>query len=61
MEGPGIVNERMVQNWFRRSRVGDTSLENEPKLERPSIVEDEALLEMVETQAPVYCQQNLVL
>ena len=47
VEVPGTVNECAVQNWFRRFKEGDTNLEDKSKSERPSVVEDEALLEMV--------------
>ena len=47
-EGPGTVNERVTQNWFRRFKKGDTSLEDKPRSGRYPIVEDVALLEMVD-------------
>ena len=31
VEGPGTVNERVVQNWFRRFNEGDGKLEEKPK------------------------------
>ncbi|XP_052824371.1 histone-lysine N-methyltransferase SETMAR-like [Octopus bimaculoides] len=50
MEGSGTVNKRVAQNWFRRFKDGDTSLEDKPSSGRPSVVEDEILLEMFEQQ-----------
>lgn len=38
----GTVNECVVQNWFRRYKKGDTSLQDKPRSKRPSAVEDEA-------------------
>ncbi len=48
MKSPGTINKYVEQNWFRHFKEGDTSLKDKPKSERPSVVEDEALLEMVE-------------
>lgn len=59
VEGPGTISEHAAQDWFRRFKEGDTSFEDKPKLETRSVVEDETLLEMANSQA--HCQQNLVL
>ena len=50
VEGTGTVNEYVVQNWFRCFKEGDTSHKDKPRSGRPSVVEDEDLLEMVEQQ-----------
>ncbi|XP_036354569.1 histone-lysine N-methyltransferase SETMAR-like [Octopus sinensis] len=50
VEDPGIINEREAQNWLRRFRNDDTSLEDKPKSGKTSIVEHKALLEIVEQQ-----------
>ena len=47
MENPGIVNERVAQNWHRRFKESN-NLEDKPRSERPCVVLDDALLEMVE-------------
>ena len=31
MEGPGTVNKYVVQNWFKRFKDGNTSLEDKSK------------------------------
>ena len=53
VEGSGTIKERLKQNWFRRFKEGDISLENNSMSGRPFIVEDEALFEMVEQQSNV--------
>ena len=44
------VKECVTQNWFRRFEEGDASLDDKTKSWRPSVMEDGALLEMVEQQ-----------
>ena len=64
MEGSGTINEHMAQNWFRHFKEDDTSLEDKPRPGKRSVVEDEALLEMVEnshTLALVHGRLNFVL
>lgn len=46
--GDGSVSERTAQDWFKRFREGDTSLEDRPRSGRPSVVDDERLRQMVE-------------
>ena len=48
MKGPGTNNEREAQNKFRRFMENDTSLGDKPRLKKLPVVEDEALLEVVE-------------
>ena len=48
VKDPGIVKKRVAQNWFRPFKEVATRLEDKLRSERPSVVEDEALLEMVE-------------
>ena len=38
------VNELIVKKWFRRFKESDTILEDKPKSERPSVVEDDAFI-----------------
>ena len=38
MKGPGTINEYMAQNWFRRFKEVDTTLEDKPKSQKPSVV-----------------------
>ncbi|XP_014773786.1 histone-lysine N-methyltransferase SETMAR-like [Octopus bimaculoides] len=47
VEGPGIANEGVAQNWFRSFKESDINHEDKPKSWR-RFVEDEALLEIVE-------------
>ncbi|XP_014783721.1 histone-lysine N-methyltransferase SETMAR-like [Octopus bimaculoides] len=49
-EDPGAVDKRTVQNWLRCFKKGGTSLEDRQNSGRSSVVEDEALIEMVEQQ-----------
>lgn len=49
-EGSRTVSGHVAQNWFRCFKEGDASLEDKPRLGRPSVVEDEALFDMVEQQ-----------
>lgn len=46
----GTVNKRVVKNWFRHFKKGDISPKDKPRSRRPSVVEDESLLEMVGQQ-----------
>ena len=48
VEIPGTVNKYVAQNLFKCFK--DTSLENKPRSGRLFIIEDEALLEMIEQQ-----------
>ncbi|CAI9724390.1 Hypothetical predicted protein [Octopus vulgaris] len=48
VEGPGTVDEHMAQKWFRRFKECNISLKDKPRSGRPSVVEDETLLEVVE-------------
>ncbi|XP_014787320.1 histone-lysine N-methyltransferase SETMAR-like [Octopus bimaculoides] len=46
----GNVNERVAQNLFRRFKEDDFRFEEKPRSGKPSVVEDEAFLEMIEQQ-----------
>jgi histone-lysine N-methyltransferase SETMAR len=46
--GSNTVDVRVAQLWFSRFRAGDESLEEAPRSGRPSIVDEEALLSLVE-------------
>ena len=50
MEGAETVNEHVVHKWFRNFQEGDTRLDYKPTSKGFFVVEDEALLEMVEQQ-----------
>ncbi|KOC59101.1 Histone-lysine N-methyltransferase SETMAR, partial [Habropoda laboriosa] len=43
--GEGAVNERTAQKWFKRLKEGNESLNGEPRSGRPSVLEDEKLVE----------------
>ena len=45
-----MLKKCVAQNWFRIFNGGDTSLKDKLKSGRSSVLEDEALLEMVEKQ-----------
>ena len=53
VKGPGTVNICMAQNWIRHFKEGDTILEDKPRSGRPSVVKDEALLDMVGQQSTI--------
>ena len=40
VEGPGTINERGVVNLFRHFKEGDNNLEDKPRSEGPSFVEE---------------------
>lgn len=46
--GADVVSERTAQEWFKRFRTGDTSVQDRPRSGRPSEVCDERLLQLVE-------------
>ena len=46
--GSGIICYRTVLNWFRRFASGDFEIEDKPRPGRPSEIDDQALLELVE-------------
>uniref|UniRef100_A0A914D9P2 Mos1 transposase HTH domain-containing protein n=1 Tax=Acrobeloides nanus TaxID=290746 RepID=A0A914D9P2_9BILA len=46
--GEGIISERQVQRWFKKFKIGDTSLEDEEGRGRLLEIDDTALLEAVE-------------
>lgn len=50
VEGTGSVNERTAQNWFKRFKEGDTTLQEKPRSGRPSVVDNEVLLEAIQHQ-----------
>ena len=47
--GNDSVNERSVRRWFAKFRSGDFSLEDEPRNGRPTVIQDEDLRTLVET------------
>ena len=47
--GNDSVNERTVRRWFAKLRYGDFSLEDEPRSGRPTVVQDEHLRTLVDT------------
>jgi transposase len=46
--GDGTISERQAQEWFKRFKSGDTSLEDKPGRGRISDFDDDALLVAVE-------------
>lgn len=49
VEGQGAVSERAAQSWFKRFREGDTTLKHRPGSGRRSTLNNEALLDCVES------------
>lgn len=47
VEGESVVHRNTAAFWFRRFNSGNTSLEDEPRSGRPSVVDDPVLLESV--------------
>ena len=47
--GKDNVNERTVRRWFAKFRSGDFSLEDEPRIGQPTVIQDEDLRTLVET------------
>ena len=47
--GSEIANERTVRRWFGKFRSGDISLEDESQSGRPTVIQDEDLRTLVET------------
>ena len=50
VEGEGVINKTKAAEWFKRFNEGDTSLEDKPRSGRPSMVDNEALLQAVTNQ-----------
>ena len=48
VEGNEAISDRTAQNWFKRFKGGDISLEIKPKSGRPSVVNYDALKRKVE-------------
>lgn len=46
--GEGIVTERTIQNWFKKFRSGNESLENEDYPGRPSKLNKQKLKDIIE-------------
>lgn len=46
--GEGTTSERSARDWFARFRKGDENLEDAPRSGRPSEVDDDRLLQLVE-------------
>ena len=44
----GVITDRQVWNWFSKFHSSDTLLKDEPRIERPSVLDQEALRELVE-------------
>ena len=40
MKGPGTVSKHVAQKWFRHFKEEDTSLEDNSRSGKPSVVED---------------------
>ena len=47
--GNDNVNECNLRRWFAKFRSGDFSLEDEPRSSRPTVIQDENLRTLVET------------
>ena len=46
--GLGTVSVSTANDWLRRFRAGDESVEDQPRSDRPSSVDDEALRALIE-------------
>ena len=55
--GAGTVSERVAQNWFRRFRSGDESLEDAHCSGRPGVVDDSVLREEIESDPTQTCKE----
>ena len=47
--GQGVVTEQTVRNWFHRFASGNYSIKDESKSGRPTELDDEELLQLVES------------
>ena len=47
--GNGSVNERTIRHWFAKFRSGYFSLEDDPRSGRTTVIQDEELRTLVET------------
>ena len=58
--GEGTIAERTGQKWFKKFSSGNENLEDEPRSERPSIVNNEDIKLAIEQDSSQTCQ-NLAL
>jgi transposase len=55
--GTDVVNERTVQRWYRKFQEGDESLEDTPRSERPTAMDNEALLAAIVADNGQTCEE----
>ena len=47
--GNNSANERTVRRWFAKLHFGDFSLEDEPRSDRPTVIQDKDLRSLMDT------------
>jgi transposase len=50
VKGEGTVSKKAAIKWFQRFDDGHTSLKDQPRAGRPSVMNNHVLLELVEEQ-----------
>ena len=58
VEGKDVFKENTAQWWFRRFNQGDTSLEDQERSGRPSVVNKEEFRALMEQQPCASCQRS---
>jgi len=56
--GEGAVSERVCRNWFAKFRAGDTTCENRERSDRPSVVDDDQIKSLIESN-PHYMTREI--
>lgn len=55
--GEDVISERTAQKWFKKFASGDEGIDDAPRSGRPTVIDDEELRVLVESNPRVSCQE----